>query len=293
VTPVVYRTGLTDSRRWRGFELRADDIVVSVPSKCGTTWAQMICALLVFRTADLPGPLTTLSPWLDMRLRPLDDVARVLAGQQHRRFIKTHTPLDGLPQRKGVSYLVVGRDPLDVAVSMDHHRANLDTETVERLLGEPPARRERPDDQRERVLQWIHDERPLDSLRGVVHHLRQAWERRDEESVILVHHADLSRDLEGQMRLIAARLGVEVPSDRWPALVEAAGFDAMRDRADELAPDERLGLFASRSAFFRSGRAGQGHAILGPRDLAGYDALLRSLAGQDFVEWVTRGHPAA
>jgi hypothetical protein len=286
---VIYRSGLTDSERWQGFPLRGDDIVLSVPSKCGTTWVQMICALLVFQTAELPEPLTMLSPWLDMRLRPVEDVVRVLDGQRHRRFIKTHTPLDGLPQRSGVSYLVVGRDPLDVAVSMDHHRGNLDEETFQRLLGDEPARRERPADQRERVLQWIHDERPVDSLRGVIHHLHQAWERRDEQGVILVHHADLSRDLEGQMRLIAGRLGIEVPSGRWPALAEAAGFAAMRERADQLAPDERLGLFTSRNAFFRSGRAGQGREILKPDDLAGYDALLRSLAGQDFREWVTRG----
>jgi aryl sulfotransferase len=286
---VIYRSGLTDSERWQGFPLRGDDIVLSVPSKCGTTWVQMICALLVFQTAELPEPLTMLSPWLDMRLRPVEDVVRVLDGQRHRRFIKTHTPLDGLPQRNGVSYLVVGRDPLDVAVSMDHHRGNLDEETFQRLLGDEPARRERPADQRERVLQWIHDERPVDSLRGVIHHLHQAWKRRDEQGVILVHHADLSRDLEGQMRLIAGRLGIEVPSGRWPALAEAAGFAAMRERADQLAPDERLGLFTSRNAFFRSGRAGQGREILKPDDLAGYDALLRSLAGQDFREWVTRG----
>jgi aryl sulfotransferase len=286
---VIYRSGLTDSERWQGFPLRGDDIVLSVPSKCGTTWVQMICALLVFQTAELPEPLTMLSPWLDMRLRPVEDVVRVLDGQRHRRFIKTHTPLDGLPQRNGVSYLVVGRDPLDVAVSMDHHRRNLDEGTIHRLLGEEPARRERPSDQRERVLRWIHDERPVDSLRGLIHHLHQAWERRDEQGVILVHHADLSRDLEGQMRLIAGRLGIEVPSGRWPALAEAAGFAAMRERADQLAPDERLGLFTSRNAFFRSGRAGQGREILKPDDLAGYDALLRSLAGQDFREWVTRG----
>jgi hypothetical protein len=286
---VIYRSGLTDSERWQGFPLRGDDIVLSVPSKCGTTWVQMICALLVFQTAELPEPLTMLSPWLDMRLRPVEDVVRVLDGQRHRRFIKTHTPLDGLPQRSAVSYLVVGRDPLDVAVSMDHHRGNLDEETFQRLLGDEPARRERPADQRERVLQWIHDERPVDSLRGVIHHLHQAWERRDEQGVILVHHADLSRDLEGQMRLIAGRLGIEVPSGRWPALAEAAGFAAMRERADQLAPDERLGLFTSRNAFFRSGRPGQGREILKPDDLAGYDALLRSLAGQDFREWVTRG----
>jgi aryl sulfotransferase len=195
VTPVVYRSGLTDSGRWRQFPLRPDDIIISAPSKCGTTWLQMICALLVFRTEDLPVALTTVSPWLDMRLRPLADVTRALEAQRHRRFIKTHTPLDGLPRMPGVSYVVVGRDPRDVAVSMDHHRGNLDDRVIHRLLtagetagretagggtagggtagGGTAARPQRPAGRRERVLRWIHDERPatesLDSLRAVVH----------------------------------------------------------------------------------------------------------------------------
>ena len=45
--------------------LRDGDIVISTRSKSGTTWLQMICALLVFQTPDLPAPLGELSPWLD------------------------------------------------------------------------------------------------------------------------------------------------------------------------------------------------------------------------------------
>jgi hypothetical protein len=298
--PAVYRGGLTDSSRWREFPLRPDDIVISVPSKCGTTWMQMICALLIFQTPELPAALTTVSPWLDMRLRPIADVTRALEAQQHRRFIKTHTPLDGLPQRPGVTYVVVGRDPRDVAVSMDHHLTNLDYGVIYRLLasGEeaptgPPTRPERPASKRERVLRWIHDPRPvtenLDSLRTVVHHLGQAWERRNEPAVILVHHADLSRDLAGQMRRLADQLGIEVPRTRWPALVEAATFASMRAKAQHLAPDERLGLFNNNSAFFRSGKPGQWSEVLNGADLAAYDRLIRSLASPDFVDWVEDG----
>ena len=49
---------------------------------------------------------------------PIDDVVAALDAQQHRRFIKTHTPLDGLELDERVTYLVVGRDPRDAAVSM-------------------------------------------------------------------------------------------------------------------------------------------------------------------------------
>ncbi|BCJ39363.1 sulfotransferase [Actinoplanes ianthinogenes] len=282
-SPVVYRSGLNDSSRWQGFPLRAGDIVISAPSKCGTTWLQMICALLIFRTPDLPGPLTSLSPWLDMCLRPIGEVTRTLTAQRHRRFIKTHTPLDGLPWRPDVTYLVVGRDPRDVAVSMHHHRRNLDDEVIHRLLPGSGSAPSRPAGSRERVLQWISD-----SLPGLVHHLGQAWERRDDPAVVLVHHADLSRDLDGEMRRIAGRLGIEIPEEAWPGLVAAAGFEAMRARAGELAPDEQLGLFTSKSAFFRSGRAGEWRDLLTGEDEAAYDRLLRSLATAEFVEWLHR-----
>ena len=42
------------------------DIIISTPPKCGTTWVQMICALLILQEPELPLPLGTLSPWIDM-----------------------------------------------------------------------------------------------------------------------------------------------------------------------------------------------------------------------------------
>src|SRR5262245_17481694 len=92
---VRYRSLVDDSARWDGFEFRAGDIVITTPKKCGTTWTQMLCALLIFDGPVFPEPLERLSPWLDMCNRSIDEVRAALAGQTHRRFIKTHTPLDG------------------------------------------------------------------------------------------------------------------------------------------------------------------------------------------------------
>jgi hypothetical protein len=102
--PVHYKNLVFDSERWTGFEHRPGDIVISTPPKCGTTWMQRICALLVFRTPDLDRPLTSISPWLDMLLSSRADVFAALAEQKHRRFIKTHTPFDGLPFDERVTY---------------------------------------------------------------------------------------------------------------------------------------------------------------------------------------------
>jgi hypothetical protein len=79
--PVRYRSPEEDSERWLGFAFRQGDIVISTRSKSGTTWMQMICALLVFQTGDLPAPLAELSPWLDWLITPVADVYALLEAQ--------------------------------------------------------------------------------------------------------------------------------------------------------------------------------------------------------------------
>src|SRR5579862_2749 len=122
---VRYQTFFSDSARWDDFKSRPGDIVICTPSKCGTTWTQMICALLVFQDTTFPQTLAQISPWLDMLTRPKAEVFTDLECQRHRRFIKTHTPLDGLPRERDVTYICVGRDPRDAAISMINHRENM------------------------------------------------------------------------------------------------------------------------------------------------------------------------
>jgi aryl sulfotransferase len=124
--PVRYRSADEDSARWTGFAFRDGDIVISTRSKSGTTWMQMICALLVFHRQICPSRSGRLSPWLDWLGTPPDEVYARLAAQDHRRFIKTHTPLDGIPLDERATYIVVGRHPLDMAVSLYHQGDNID-----------------------------------------------------------------------------------------------------------------------------------------------------------------------
>ena len=59
-------------------------------------------------------------------------------------------------------------------------------------------------------------------------HLGDAWERRREPNVVLVHYDDLVADLDGSMRRLSRLLGIPVDEERWPALVHAATFEAIR-----------------------------------------------------------------
>jgi hypothetical protein len=297
---VRYHNFLSDSARWDGFALRSGDIIISPPPKCGTTWTQMICGLLIFQTPEFDRPLDLISPWLDMLTRPRADVVADLDAQSHRRFIKSHTPLDGLPTGEGVTYLCVGRDPRDVVLSMSHHIANIEMEaffsawakTIEAdgvaELEPPPA----PVFGREYITGWIDDSTPLEkahsTLAATLHHLQTFWTARERNDVILLHYDDLQADLEGEMRRLAVRLGIDVPGERWPVLVEAATFAAMRRRAEVVVPDAQEHLWKSATEFFHKGTSGQWRAVFDAELLQRYEARARDLAPPDLLAWVHR-----
>nr|WP_308129591.1 sulfotransferase domain-containing protein [Actinoplanes polyasparticus] len=278
-----------DSHRWKALPLRPTDIVVATPVKSGTTWLQMICALLVFQGSEFPAPLGVLSPWLDQTVDPVSDVVNRLEAQQHRRIIKSHTPLDGIPTRPGMTIVAGSRHPLDAALSFYHQIRNVDFQAVALRLGLPATFDPTPvEDEHEWLADWINDEtRPASnqSLLGLLRQNRLAWDRRNDPGIVLVHYADLAADLEGQMRRIAGRLNINVPETRWPDLVEAASFQRMADRADDLLP---TGQFKSSRAFFRGGRSGDGARLLSAAETDRYYARAAGELNNELLGWLHR-----
>ncbi|MDQ1383853.1 MAG: aryl sulfotransferase [Actinomycetota bacterium] len=298
-----YRSLVFDSTRWEGFAFRPDDIVITTPPKCGTTWTQMICALLVFQTPDLDRSLDLISPWLDMLTRDLESVRADLDAQTHRRFIKTHTPYDGLPHDPDVTYICVGRDPRDVFRSWDHHAENMDVMAVivarEKAVGlddvldllaqGPPPRAEHEID---RFWNWVDDTTPPTesmNLRQTLHHLQTFWDIRQQPNVVMVHYDDLQRDLEGEMCRLAARLGIDVREDLWPELVEAASFENMRAHADVIAPDTTHAIWNDNRSFFNRGCTGQWRDLLDESDLDRYHRRVAELGTPDLIAWAHQG----
>ena len=118
----VYQNHHLDSTRWASFEHRPDDIVISTSYKAGTTWTQRIVSLLIFGLEPLPADLGTLSPWVDARWSgPEATTNETLSAQTHRRFVKSHLPLDAIPYWEDVRYIAVGRDSRDVFMSVFNH----------------------------------------------------------------------------------------------------------------------------------------------------------------------------
>ncbi len=294
----VYRHLLSDSSRWRDFEPRDGDVIVATSYKSGTTWTQMICALLIHQTTDLPAVLPVLSPWLEMRTRPITEVLAALEAQTHRRVIKTHTALDGLPWFENVTYLVCGRDPRDTFVSFHHHIDNTDQNRAGALLRaqgvdifeQPPL----PTDIDDRLEHWLSEasfpwEEDGAPYWSAFHHAETFWAQRRRSNLHFLHFADLIADLPGQMHRLAGVLGVNVAADIWPDLTRAATFEGMRSHADRLAAEVDQGLWLDNRRFFRHGEVGLWRALLSEDSQALYEAVTRSRYDHTMLDWLERG----
>lgn len=266
-------------KRWADFAFRRNDIIISSPHKNGVTWTQTICALLIFQTPKLPEPLGELSPWLDGQFGlPHDRICAQLGAQEHRRFIKTHLPIIEIPVDPRASYIIVGRHPLDAAISLYHqnHRGTGKRAAEGTSRPEPPG-------PREWLLRWIDQEGTgqRTTLPRVLDHMSDAWTRRGEQNVILLHYEDLRTNLRGEMRNLAERLGISIPEAIWPTLVKAATFEEMRAAADRLQPFDA-------TAFFRRGTSGYGPELLSSTELAHYYERAAQLAPADLLTWLHR-----
>lgn len=310
---VMYRSLMSDNMRWDALELRQGDIVISAPSKCGVTWTQRLVSLLIFDGPELPGPLSTVSPWLDHQTVPIEQVVATLEAQRHRRFLKTHTPLDGLVLDDRVTYIGVGRDPRDAAVSMLFQLTNMDRNQMravreaalpphERFEGVmPPHARFGPPgadvnagpSPLEPLRHWmegpIMPAEGMGSLATVLHHFGTVWHRRHLPNVAVFHYADFQLDLVGELVRLAQVLGVAVGRDRAAHLAEFATLDAMRARASELAPNTSDGTWRSAERFFRAGGRGEWREIFTEHEDRRYRHRVTELAPRDLLAWAHEG----
>jgi aryl sulfotransferase len=132
------RTPLLDSTMWDGFRFRPDDVVIATYAKAGTTWTQQIVAQLIFGGRE-GIDVAALSPWLDLRIPAKEVKHAALEAQRHRRFIKTHLPVDALVFSPAAKYIYIGRDGRDIVWSLYNHHVDLSDDWY-RLYNDTPGR---------------------------------------------------------------------------------------------------------------------------------------------------------
>ncbi len=276
-----------DSTVWNGFEFRDDDVVIATYAKSGTTWVQQIVAQLIFKGAE-NLEVAEMSPWLDLRVPPKEVKLPAVAAQTHRRFLKTHLPVDALVFSPKAKYLYIGRDGRDVVWSMYNHHANANElwyqalNDTPGLIGPPIAKP--PADVRQYFQDWLdRDGHPF------WENVRSWWEIRQLPNLLLLHYAELKADLPAQIRRIAAFLGIPIDERRWPVMLEHCSFEYMKRNATKSVPLGGAFWDGGAQTFVHKGTNGRWRDTLTEADCQWYEETARRELGQACAHWLATG----
>jgi aryl sulfotransferase len=115
------------------------------------------------------------------------------------------------------------------------------------------------------------------------------WDARNEPNLLLVHYNNLIADLAGEITRIADFLGINVPDRLLTALVQAAGFEAMRRDGDVLMGSGKAIFQDGSNSFFFKGTNQRWRGVFRDDDLALYQWKLTAALSAEGAHWVTEG----
>ncbi len=306
-TPQVTRTYLNhhlDSSRWENYTPRDDDIIVTTSYKSGTTFTQQILYhLLVGGATDdaaLP-PVDAASPWVDARFHgeSSEELKALLEALPGRRFLKSHLPLDGLPYYKNVKYLIIGRDPRDVFMSLANHYGNYTDLAYAAMAHNNPGLPFPRFEEDIKVLwknwisrgwfEWESEGYPFWSN---LHHTQSYWDFKHLPNFMFLHYNDMRADLPGTIQRIASFIEHPLSSEKLKEVVAATEFESVRQKAIQMTanekPEERI--FAGGSAaFFYKGSNNRWKDVLDEEDMALYEATKNKVLSKDCALWLEGG----
>lgn len=279
-----------DSSVWDHFTFRDDDIVIGTYAKSGTTWTQQIVSQLIFEGEEGLN-VGELSPWIDMRVPPMEEKIAAVEAQTHRRFVKTHLPVEALLFSPKAKYVYIVRDGRDTLWSMYNHHSNGNEmfyammNDTPGLVGPPMPRCDKP------ILEYFRHwvENDGDPWWSFWENISSWWNIRNLPNVKLIHFANLKKDMPGEMRKLAAFLEIPIDESKWDAIVEHCTFDYMKEHADLTAPLGGAVWEGGGKTFINKGTNGRWKDTLTPEDVARYEEVALEQLGPECAHWVATG----
>jgi hypothetical protein len=233
---------------------RPDDIFIVTYPRSGTTWMQMILyQLTTDGSMDFPH-IAEYCPWFEKSRRS----NRGFELRPSPRIFKCHLPYSKVPKGP-CKYIYVVRDGKDVAVSNYHlHRMYCQFEgTFDQFF--------------ERFM------RGKIGYGSWFKHVSGWWKHRNDPNVLWLSYEELSGDLEKCLRRIIAFCGVQVPPERFPAILERCSFAFMKKHESQFDPaiETFWELGMRLNSFLRAGRVGDGATSLNSEQSARFDRAAR------------------
>lgn len=276
-----------DSTIWNDFQFRDDDIIIATYAKSGTTWMQQIVSQLLFNATEGLN-VAELSPWLDLRVPPKEIKLAEVEVQTHRRFIKTHLPVDALVFSAKAKYIYIARDGRDVVWSLYNHHRNANELWYE-IINDSPGRvgppiGKPPESIRQYFQEWLEqDGYPFWSF---WENVKSWWEIRPLSNVLLVHYAALKQDLPGQIRRIAEFLEISIDETNWDNILEHCSFAYMKQHAPQSVPYNGGFWEGGAQTFIHRGMNGRWRDTLTPEEIQHYEQVAKAQLGEACAHWL-------
>ncbi len=282
-----------DSTIWNDFKFRDDDIFVATYGKSGTTWVQQIISQLLF---DGEENLETaeMSPWVDLRVPPKEIKLPALEAQTHRRFLKTHLPVDALVFSEKAKYVYIGRDGRDVVWSMYNHHSNANQAWYD-ALNETPGRVGPPIGRPNASIadyfeEWL--ERDGYPWYPFWENIRSWWAIRSLPNVHLLHFVNLKDDMPGEMRKLATFLDIPINEEKWDAIVHHCTFEYMKAHATKSVPLGGAFWEGGAQTFIHKGTNGRWRDVLSDEVTTRYLDRAEKELGEACANWLAAGDPS-
>ncbi len=248
-----------------GVVARDGDIWISVPVKSGTNWMMNIVHQLLTGGDPDFDSIYRVVPWPEFVERPGQPQQEVLARLEAmpagtRRAFKSHSAPPQLPfikagSGKDVKYIAVSRNPEEALVSLklflEKH-----TDAFYAMWQVPKAAMTRPD-----FPSFYREVLEPRGMQGALFgFLASWWPLRHEPNVLLMHFADMKKDLVGSLRKVAGFLGIEPGASQWAKIEAYASFKWMKEHEIKFEnhPFTSVPLLES-GGMVRKGKAGAAH----------------------------------
>ncbi len=279
-----------DSTIWNELNFRDDDIVISTYAKSGTTWIQQIIAQLLFDGAE-GLEVAEMSPWLDLRVPPKKVKLPLVEAQTHRRFMKTHLPVDALVFSEKAKYIYIGRDGRDVAWSLYNHHLNANNAWYETLNNTPGRVGPPIEPPPSSITQYFHNWLDKDGYPfwSIWENVRTWWAIRDLPNVHLVHFANLKADMPGEIRRIAEFIETPLDESKWETILLHCSFDYMKSNAKKSVPLGGAFWDGGAETFIHKGTNGRWRDTLSAEDVSKYEQRAAAELESDCAHWLATG----
>ncbi|XP_048767572.2 estrogen sulfotransferase-like [Ostrea edulis] len=196
------------------FGVRENDIWIIGYPRSGMTWIQEIVFLV--QTLDFEASCAVDSderiPYLEFPTTSLQD----LANKDSPRIIKTHLPLRLLPEEINKIHpkiVYIARNPKDVVVSYFHLVSSL--RSITRYNGKLT----------DFVDSFLKDRVPYSPWSR---HVLEFWEIKDQPSILFLTYEDMTKDLEGSIKKVAAFLQRDLTTEDVQRIAKHCSFDEMK-----------------------------------------------------------------